>query len=132
MKKLIKSFLLTPLVFVLLSSSVWAQLKLNNGVTEHIEGFPIMEGLAESMTKIVMFDKPEGRIIESEVAGPGTAGAAKEFYNESLSQIGWNLQPNGDENILKFVKEGELLSLEFSASKNFVVINISLAPYVAP
>lgn len=132
MKTLIKAFLLAPLVLAFLSSSVLAQSSATNGVTENIEGFPIMAGLVESYAKIVMFDKPEGRIIESEVAGPGTVEAAKEFYDESLNQIGWNLLPNGEENTLKFVKEGELLSLEFGASQNYVVINISLVPYVAP
>ena len=79
-----------------------------------LTGVPAMEGLAEVPDSLVVFDKEEGRIIEAVFQGDAAPEAAAAFYREALFQLGWELESES-EAALGFIRDGERLSLEFSA-----------------
>ncbi len=80
---------------------------------------PLAEGLQELPDGTIVFDKPEGRILQMSAAqAPGaSAETARQFYKASLPNLGWTPRQskNKDSNILTFTRKDETLRLTFSA-----------------
>jgi hypothetical protein len=90
-----------------------------------IPDMPLMDGLTELTDQTVVFDKPEGRIIESVALIDGQApDSVLKFYGETLPQLGWTRAAD-----LSFHRENEVLkmSVEGNEGKNFLRVNISPA-----
>jgi len=77
------------------------------------DDLPLMSGLSELAGEAMTFDSPGGRIVENTATGDVTRRAVLDFYGSTLPQLGWSqIQPR------QFVREDELLKLEFLAPKN--------------
>jgi hypothetical protein len=72
-----------------------------------IEDLPLMEGLIEEEGGMV-FDTARGRIVEAYATGPVSEGAVKDFYDQTLPQLGWRPIGAG-----VFQRETEILKVEF-------------------
>ena len=86
------------------------------GFMQTMEDVPLMPGLRELADHAVVFDQPEGRIVEvTAVADNMTAGTGSApitaFYSQTLPQLGWTAEGPG-----VWVREKERLSLQFSAA----------------
>lgn len=82
---------------------------------------PLMPGLTEDEAATVYFDKPAGRILIASPAGCVDQREARRFYGVTLPQLGWLPAPKtgpGAAFKLVYLREGERLTLEFSASNN--------------
>ena len=75
-----------------------------------VEDLPVMPGLTEDAASGVVFDSPAGRIVEAYASGLVAQGEVVEFYAETLPQLGWYREGE-----VMFVREGEVLALEFVA-----------------
>ena len=87
------------------------------------EDVPLMPGLANEAESGLVFDKPQGRIVEATAHGAVSRHAVLAFYRESLPQLGW--YPAGDGN---FQRDGERLSLEFGGSDGNLQVGFTLSP----
>ena len=57
---------------------------------ETLSDVPLMPGLQEIPDQGVVFDKPEGRIVESAAITESVdAGSISAFYNKTLPELGW-------------------------------------------
>ncbi len=119
---------LKKLCITIFLAGLFANPVLAEGVVENIEGFPLMPSFSEDESRALFFDKPEGRVIEGMVAGVANLSEVKAFYKESLAQIGWVMVAGGTDNLFRFNKEGETLSLEFKAHNNMVQVMVFLVP----
>src|SRR5580658_1155962 len=72
------------------------------------EDVPLMPGLVTVAGKSLAFDKPEGRIVEAEAHGPVTRAKARDFYDTTLPQLGWNA--DGAD---RWRREGEVLRIVY-------------------
>ena len=73
-----------------------------------IDDVPLMPGLEEIEDQELVFDTPEGRIIEAMAVGEATAEAIAAFYAAALPAFGWR-----QEAPRLFRRDNEDLSLEF-------------------
>lgn len=74
-----------------------------------LQDVPLMPGMREVAEMTVVFDKPEGRIVESAAALQGQEpGRAALFYAQTLPQLGWR---KAGENT--YARQGEVLQLAF-------------------
>ncbi|MGQ0663416.1 MAG: hypothetical protein ACT4P2_07480 [Pseudomonadota bacterium] len=96
-----------------------------DGFFAALEDLPVMPGLVELAERGVVFDAPEGRIVE--VYAEGTVGREDVlgFYASTLPQLGW--RPAGPSD---FRREGERLILEFPAggAAGRLLVRFYLAP----
>lgn len=79
---------------------------------------PVMPGLQEVPARTVVFDKAEGKVVETLAAvGQTRFSEVLAFYDESLKQLGWKAIKPG-----LFVRENEqlLVKLEQDAEGSFV------------
>ncbi|MBN9524770.1 MAG: hypothetical protein J0H82_01125 [Alphaproteobacteria bacterium] len=83
---------------------------------------PLMPGLTEKPGAVV-FDKPDGRIVEVDAAGPVQRRRVEEFYEAALPQLGWARDREG-----AFARENERLSLGFTGRDGQLVVHIAIAP----
>lgn len=83
---------------------------------------PLMPGLTEKPGAVV-FDKPDGRIVEVDASGPVQRRRVEEFYAAALPQLGWARDREG-----MFAREGERLSLGFTGRDGQLVVHIAIAP----
>ncbi|MCG8510494.1 MAG: hypothetical protein MI741_14815 [Rhodospirillales bacterium] len=93
------------------------------GFLSVFEDMPLMPGLTEDTERAMVFDKPEGRIVEAVASGQASAAAVSRFYAEALPQLGWRAM-GGD----VFRREGEELRLEMLAGNGGVTVRFASAP----
>jgi formamidopyrimidine-DNA glycosylase len=119
----ISRIFLATLVLLILTGIPLAEAAETPQFFSSVPDMPLMEGLTELTDQTVVFDKPEGRIIESvaliERLSPGNV---LKFYNDTLPQLGWT---RIDE--LSFRRENEVLKVfvEANEGKNFLRLNIA-------
>jgi hypothetical protein len=88
-----------------------------------IQDLPLMPGLTEVDGAGLVFDKPNGRIVESYARGDVEASAVRSFYRATLPQLGWRLAADGD-----FVREGESLMIESEDGQAGLTVRFVLRP----
>ncbi|MFN0042411.1 MAG: hypothetical protein ACKVSF_04260 [Alphaproteobacteria bacterium] len=88
-----------------------------------LEDLPLMDGLAEDRAAGLIFDKPDGRLVDAYAAGPVTPDAVAAFYRETLPELGWRVVAP-----LTFEREGERLTIEAEALAGEVLVRFHLAP----
>lgn len=87
------------------------------------EDVPLMPGLAEVEGSSFVFDKPQGRIVETQAAGKVTRAAVHSFYAGALPQLGWK-SAGAD----AWRREGEVLRLDFKGRDGDLTVGFSLSP----
>jgi len=113
------------LVQVSLAQSVPAQSTYVPGT----EDVPLMPGLSADEAASLIFDKPQGRIVEAAARGAVTRHAVMAFYEESLPQLGWRRSVQNTATASKsFERDGERLSLDFDGRDGNLQVAFTLAP----
>ena len=90
-----------------------------------IEDLPLMPGLIEEAGGVV-FDSPSGRIVEAFATGDVSEGAVRDFYSETLPQLGWRPLAVG-----VYQRENEILKVEFPGGPGApppLTVGFTLAP----
>jgi hypothetical protein len=96
-------------------------------------GLPVMPGLRERTDETILFDKPEGRLLEAQLV-PATAAPAMEaddiaaWYRQALLSNGWSAQPSDSEGVHLYVRRGESLHINIVKTDSQLTLNLSLAP----
>ena len=84
-----------------------------------VDDLPLPEGLVEDAGARMVFDKPEGRIVDTAAAGPGDARQVRSFYARTLPALGWQSRGEGiwqrdDENMeLTVAQDGARVVVRF-------------------
>ncbi|MCG5242717.1 hypothetical protein [Azospirillum doebereinerae] len=84
---------------------------------------PAMPGLDAAEAEPLVFDKPGGRIVQAVLSGAVPRNAVLAFYDQTLPQLGWRRTADR-----LFVREGEELRLEFTASGGRTSVRFTLNP----
>jgi hypothetical protein len=71
----------------------------------------------------LVFDKPQGRIVEAQAAGKVTRRAVRSFYGATLPQLGWTAAGGN-----AWRREGEQLKLDFHGRDGNLTVGFSLSP----
>ena len=82
-----------------------------------------MDGLTERHEAGLLFDKPDGRLVEAYASGRIPPAAVAAFYRETLPQLGWVRA--GD---LVFRRDGERLVIELLPGAEDLSVRFRLAP----
>lgn len=128
MPRLTALFILLAL-FAAAPSAVWAQSRAGQSqggaaFLSVIDDVPLMPGLAERPDAAVVFDKPEGRIVETEATGRLARAEVLKFYAASLPQLGWRARGEG-----RFLRDREELALSFvSGPGGALTVRFTLSP----
>lgn len=89
-----------------------------------VSDFPLMPGLIEMEEQAVLFDRPEGRIVEIvayvQAGSPDTISA---YYNRILPQLGWTRRATN-----LFAREQEKLSFDFEALQTGYYVTFRIEP----
>jgi hypothetical protein len=86
------------------------------------EDVPLMRELAPVKGSDIVFDKPEGRIIEASARGKVTKAAVRSFYASTLPQLGWKVSGES------WTRETETLHLDFSGHDGDLWVTFTLLP----
>ena len=87
------------------------------------EDVPLMPGLRPQPNSDVVFDKPEGRIVEARAEGVTTREKVEAFYAASLPPLGW--KPVGRDT---WQRDAERLRLDFANSGSRLAVGFTLSP----
>ncbi|HTZ78785.1 MAG TPA: hypothetical protein VMC10_12785 [Stellaceae bacterium] len=88
------------------------------------EDVPLMKELAPVKGSDLVFDKPEGRIVEATARGKVTRIAVHDFYSQTLPQLGWANALSSD----TWTRETETLHLDFSGHDGDLWVTFTLSP----
>jgi hypothetical protein len=86
------------------------------------EDVPLMKELAPVKDSDIVFDKPEGRIIEASARGKVTKAAVRSFYASTLPQLGWKVSGES------WTRETETLHLDFAGRDGDLWVTFTLLP----
>ncbi|WP_020594524.1 hypothetical protein [Kiloniella laminariae] len=135
MFRLIPLRILAPVLLMaaVLSSGIFRAEKIFAATAEEFtagfftgsDGVPVMPGMDEMPEMGMVFDKPEGRIVEGFASGLVNEKEIREFYGRTLPQLGWTVFDDG-----LFQREGEILSIEIikGVENGRSILRIILAP----
>jgi hypothetical protein len=101
-----------------------------------LQDVPVMEGMQELPDYTLVFDKPEGRIVETlavyDTVSADDSEKIRAFYQSVLPQFGWQRMNRGAESGAQrdfFGRSGETLMIELdTASAGEVFIRFTLHP----
>lgn len=82
-----------------------------------------MPGLRTVADSGLVFDKPEGRIVEAQARGRVTRAAVRSFYGSTLPQLGWKTAGRGT-----WRREAEALMLDFAGRDGDLTVAFTLSP----
>jgi hypothetical protein len=89
-----------------------------------IADLPIMPGLNVQDDDVMVFDKPDGRIVQAAATGSTQAPeAVLRFYDATLPQLGWHASAPGH-----FAREGEDLTIQASQEAGRTIVRFTLSP----
>ena len=88
-----------------------------------IADLPLMNGLEEMEGATLVFSKPQGRIVDTTVAGNVSAKEVQVFYNQTLPHLGWHKLAAG-----QWKRDNEILRLDVEDRNNGILVRFSLAP----
>ncbi|MBU0800986.1 MAG: hypothetical protein KKA05_08260 [Alphaproteobacteria bacterium] len=80
------------------------------GFFRAVDDLPLMPGLTEQADEAVVFDQPDGRIVEVTATGTAavTGASVTAFYDETLPQLGWVRDGSGG-----YVRDRERLTIQY-------------------
>lgn len=121
---------------------IWAMLAVLMGVSPTTAqqsdmlrdlAIPLMGGLAENSEGAMLFDSPEGRIINAEARGALAAKDVYEYYRVVLPSLGWSVEQSTpcDANVrfcIKATRDAENLLIDIAAAGNKSTVSYALAP----
>jgi len=88
------------------------------------EDLPLMKELSPVKGTDLVFDKPEGRIVEATARGKVTRKAVETFYAATLPQLGWKPAVSAD----SWTRETEALQLDFGGRDGDLWVTFTLLP----
>jgi hypothetical protein len=88
-----------------------------------LDDLPLTPGLREIKDAGVVFDKPEGRIVEAYAEGRLSVAKVRSFYAATLPQLGWRAEGPG-----RYRREGEVLSIGIRAAGKGLTVRFFLSP----
>jgi len=123
-------FFITILLFFPIISCV--NNKDTNNFVDELENVPLPTSFIQNKEKSLVFDTPEGRIIEIYTKGRGDKQSVIDFYTESMPNLGWKIAKNHNSKVaLRYIKDGEKLDIKISnAEKYNLNLTFELSPYV--
>jgi hypothetical protein len=87
------------------------------------EDLPLMPGLNPVAGSSLVFDKPEGRIVEAQATGKLTREDVTRFYAQTLPQLGWSAAGT---NLWR--RESERLKLDYRGPDGNLTVGFTLSP----
>jgi len=91
---------------------------------EGLPDVPLMDGLTALPDSGVIFDKPDGRIVEAYAAGEVAAAKVLSFYGATLPSLGWRQRSPR-----VWAREGERLELELlGPAQGLLTLRFVLSP----
>jgi hypothetical protein len=87
------------------------------------EDVPLMPELRPIDGSALVFDKPEGRIIEAQAMGAVNRGKVRGFYAAALPQLGWHTAGKD-----VWERDGERLHLDFHGRDGHLTVGFTLSP----
>jgi hypothetical protein len=97
-------------------------LAAGSGFLTEVDDLPLPPGFTE-LPGGTLFEAPQGRIVEANAQGKMLEAEARQFYSETLPQLGWTrIGPS------EFRRDKEALRLDLTFSGMQVNIHYSLAP----
>ncbi len=87
------------------------------------EDVPLMPGLAFVAGSDLVFDKPEGRIVEAQAQGALARAKVQAFYAASLPQLGWKKI-----GVDHWQRDTERLKLDFRGQDGRLTVGFTISP----
>ncbi|MBT4740662.1 MAG: hypothetical protein HN793_03415 [Rhodospirillaceae bacterium] len=87
------------------------------------EDLPLMAGLSQVVGNSILFDTPQGRIVQASAVGKVSQSAVLQFYSETLPQLGWTIVDETE-----FHREGETLRVEFTTQDQKLEVRFLVEP----
>jgi hypothetical protein len=87
------------------------------------EDVPLMPGLKPLRNSDIVFDKPEGRIVEAKAEGATSREKVEAFYAASLPALGWKSVGRDI-----WQRDAERLRLDFTGAAGKLAVGFTLSP----
>jgi hypothetical protein len=111
--------LLLPVLVLVLAAGTHA----GGAFVPGTEDVPLMPGLAAVDGTELVFDKPQGRIVQAQARGRVKPEAVRRFYGETLPGLGWT-----EAGPQRWQRESEALAIDIKGRDGAVTVGFTLTP----
>jgi hypothetical protein len=108
------------LVACIFLSVFWTATALATDYLSVIPDLPLPEGLSEATKDGAVFDAPTGRIATAYASGMVAPGAIRDFYDQALPQLGWEVVTQGT-----YRRQSETLKIDVLGGEGGAPSNVS-------
>lgn len=96
--------------------------------SEAIDDLPLMQDMDELSEQAIIFDTPDGRIIETTAETGSSEKQVITYYDKNLPPLGWRPLGRDDFGLQNYLRDGERLSLRAEHGGPVLRIHFSLSP----
>ncbi len=96
--------------------------------SQAIDDLPLMQNMTELPENTIIFDTPDGRIIETTTETGSDEKQVLTYYDKNLPQLGWRPLGRDDFGLQNYLRDGERLSLRADHGGPMLRIHFSLSP----
>jgi hypothetical protein len=115
--------MLPRLALVLLLAAAPMAAQAADAFVAGTEDVPLMPALKPIDGSALVFDKPEGRIVEAQATGAIDRRKVRGFYAAALPQLGWHAAGTD-----VWERDGERLHLDFHGRDGALTVGFTLSP----
>lgn len=108
------------LIVLALVAAGWAGTAFATDYLSTIPDLPLPEGLVEAKENGAVFDAPTGRIATGYASGTIAAGAVRDFYDQTLPELGWAVVTPGT-----YRRQTETLKIDVLGGEEGAPANVS-------
>ena len=116
------AMLVRPLIALILTLSAPILALASETFLAELEDLPLAPGLTEAAGGL-LFDSADGRIVEATASGAIGAEQVRQFYEQTLRQLGW--QSVGP---LQFRRDNEILKIGLDEKAKSLTVHFNLTP----
>ncbi|MEZ5757769.1 MAG: hypothetical protein R3D86_06080 [Emcibacteraceae bacterium] len=132
MKNIIKLSVITIFMLCSIAFQLNAQQNSDEAMLSDL-AIPLMEGLVENQDEALLFDSPQGRIINAVASGAIEGKKIYDYYAMVLPSLGWNVDKRNKcdekaELCLSAIRDKESLSLMIDVKSGTSTVTYSLSP----
>jgi len=114
---------MSKIIIIVISLFLYSKTSIAMDFLDCIKDIPVHNKIIEIKDSCFLFDSDVGKIVSVEASSVLSNIEVLEFYKTLLIQFGWDLQSENNNEAIVFIRENEILKINFNKTNNILFSN---------
>ena len=111
---------MSKIIFIFISLFFYSKSLLAMDFLDCIQDIPVHNKIIELKDSCFLFDSDKGKIVSVEASSMLSNAEALEFYKTILTQFGWDLKSENNNEAIVFIRDNEILKINVNKTNNIL------------